>query len=238
MPDIIQTDLLIPCLREKTLLSDFEGLSEKISDVAVFNTEASLFFYEDEIYKEFFDNCDAVAIDGAFLKLACSIRGLNMDRYHGPDLMGDVLKFGRGKKIIVGGSSSNCELIAKGVVDFHYDLPYSSDVNYLVDHFVKNFNFERSERTYLFISLGLPKQEHFAFRLRKKLNEEFSDVSSFVTIIPVGAAADFINGSKKRSSKIWQRLGLEWLPRLIREPRMLIRNIRSLKAFFIITIRG
>jgi N-acetylglucosaminyldiphosphoundecaprenol N-acetyl-beta-D-mannosaminyltransferase len=41
----------------------------------------------------------------------------------------------------------------------------------------------------------------------------------------IGAVFDFYTGHVKRSHPIFQKLGLEWLPRLLQEPRRLWRRM-------------
>jgi N-acetylglucosaminyldiphosphoundecaprenol N-acetyl-beta-D-mannosaminyltransferase len=43
-------------------------------------------------------------------------------------------------------------------------------------------------------------------------------------VAAIGAVFDFYVGRIQRSPAIFQRLGLEWLPRLIQEPRRLWRR--------------
>jgi len=43
-------------------------------------------------------------------------------------------------------------------------------------------------------------------------------------ICPVGAVFDFYAGTVRRSGEFWIRMGLEWLPRLLREPKRLWRR--------------
>jgi UDP-N-acetyl-D-mannosaminouronate:lipid I N-acetyl-D-mannosaminouronosyltransferase len=45
----------------------------------------------------------------------------------------------------------------------------------------------------------------------------------------VGGTYDVFTGHVKRAPKIWQRLGLEWLYRLIRQPSRLRRQLKLLK---------
>lgn len=48
----------------------------------------------------------------------------------------------------------------------------------------------------------------------------------------VGAVFDFYAGTAVRSSPFWCRLGLEWFPRFLREPRRLWRrNMHSTPVF-------
>ncbi|MGB9743637.1 MAG: WecB/TagA/CpsF family glycosyltransferase [Brevinematia bacterium] len=71
----------------------------------------------------------------------------------------------------------------------------------------------------IFIGLGSPLQEIFSYRLDQWLKKE----NQRKIIIPVGAAFDFISGIKKQAPKWMGEWGLEWLWRLINEPRLIKR---------------
>jgi exopolysaccharide biosynthesis WecB/TagA/CpsF family protein len=75
----------------------------------------------------------------------------------------------------------------------------------------------------VFIGLGLPKQDHFAYDHRGKIHG---------VQICVGAAFDFHAGTKKMAPSWMQHGGLEWLYRLIQEPRRLWRRYLTTNAAF------
>jgi N-acetylglucosaminyldiphosphoundecaprenol N-acetyl-beta-D-mannosaminyltransferase len=76
----------------------------------------------------------------------------------------------------------------------------------------------------LWVGMTAPKQEKWIYLNRNRLEVRF--------IGAVGAVFDFYAGNVKRSHPIFQRLGLEWLPRLLREPRRLFkRNFVSSPLF-------
>lgn len=76
----------------------------------------------------------------------------------------------------------------------------------------------------LWVGMTAPKQEKWLFENRGNLNVKFAGA--------VGAVFDFYTGRVKRSHPVFQRLGLEWLPRLIREPsRLWSRNFISTPKF-------
>ena len=76
----------------------------------------------------------------------------------------------------------------------------------------------------LWVGMSAPKQEKWIYQNKDKLNVPF--------IGAIGAVFDFYAGTKKRSSSFWQRLGLEWLPRFVNEPRRLWeRNMKSTPIF-------
>lgn len=62
-----------------------------------------------------------------------------------------------------------------------------------------------------------PKQEKWIFENHARLNVKFAAA--------IGAVFDFYAGQVKRSDPVFQRLGMEWLPRLIQQPRRLWRRM-------------
>jgi N-acetylglucosaminyldiphosphoundecaprenol N-acetyl-beta-D-mannosaminyltransferase len=75
----------------------------------------------------------------------------------------------------------------------------------------------------LFVGLGCPKQEHWMARHRE-------DVPA--VMLGVGAAFDFIAGTKRQAPRRMQQMGCEWLFRLVTEPRRLAgRYFRSNPRF-------
>jgi N-acetylglucosaminyldiphosphoundecaprenol N-acetyl-beta-D-mannosaminyltransferase len=74
----------------------------------------------------------------------------------------------------------------------------------------------RASPDVLWVGMTAPKQEKWIFKNLQQLNAGF--------IGPVGAVFDFFTGSVKRSHPFFQSMGLEWLPRLLQEPRRLWRR--------------
>jgi N-acetylglucosaminyldiphosphoundecaprenol N-acetyl-beta-D-mannosaminyltransferase len=67
----------------------------------------------------------------------------------------------------------------------------------------------------LFVGLGCPRQEIFAFEFRETLN---------MPILAVGAAFPFLAGAISQAPVWMQNYGLEWLFRLVSEPKRLWRR--------------
>jgi N-acetylglucosaminyldiphosphoundecaprenol N-acetyl-beta-D-mannosaminyltransferase len=83
----------------------------------------------------------------------------------------------------------------------------------------------------LWVGMTAPKQEKWIYRNRGQLDVKF--------IAAVGAVFDFYTGNVKRSHPFFQKVGLEWLPRLVREPRRLWRrNFVSSPLFLCRIIRS
>ncbi len=73
----------------------------------------------------------------------------------------------------------------------------------------------KSGATLVFIGIGCPKQEQWMARYKGRIN---------ASMIGVGAAFDTIGGLVQSSPDYIHRFGLEWLFRLVREPRRLYRR--------------
>lgn len=78
----------------------------------------------------------------------------------------------------------------------------------------------------LWIGISTPKQELFAQRLAAHVQVHF--------IICVGAAFDFHSGNLKRAPRVVQTLGVEWLYRLVKEPRRLYKRTLTVVPKFIV----
>jgi N-acetylglucosaminyldiphosphoundecaprenol N-acetyl-beta-D-mannosaminyltransferase len=84
----------------------------------------------------------------------------------------------------------------------------------------------RAKPDVLWVGMTAPKQEKWIYENREKLDVKL--------LGPVGAVFDFYTGKVKRSAPIFQKTGLEWLPRFLREPRRLWkRNLISTPRFIL-----
>jgi len=77
----------------------------------------------------------------------------------------------------------------------------------------------------VWVSLGCPKQELWMATHRGRIN---------AVMIGVGAAFDYHAGTIRRAPPWMQRRGLEWLYRLVSEPRRLWRRYLVTNALFIV----
>ena len=89
------------------------------------------------------------------------------------------------------------------------------DVNQLVSDYGNQLS--NLDSKVIWISLGLPKQELFM----KKLRESYELTHN---LIGVGGVFDWVAGTKKKAPEWAANLGLEWVLRLIQEPRRLAKR--------------
>lgn len=68
----------------------------------------------------------------------------------------------------------------------------------------------------LFVGMTAPKQEKWVASNKENLNATIT--------VSIGAVFDFYAGTVERSGAFWINIGLEWLPRLLKEPKRLWRR--------------
>ncbi|MBP9718322.1 WecB/TagA/CpsF family glycosyltransferase, partial [Candidatus Gracilibacteria bacterium] len=83
---------------------------------------------------------------------------------------------------------------------------------------------EKSRPDILFVAFGAPHQELWIARNLK-------DLPTVKIAMGVGGAFDFIAHIRKRAPKWMQKLGIEWLYRLIQEPRRIKRIFNAIIRF-------
>jgi N-acetylglucosaminyldiphosphoundecaprenol N-acetyl-beta-D-mannosaminyltransferase len=178
---------------------------------------------------------DMATPDGA--PVAWMIRRLGFPeqpKISGPDLMPRLLEQAASHGISVfflGSTTDTLALLEARIREAHPDLVvggmYSPPFRpLLVDEdaaVVAQIN--ESGAGLIFVGLGCPKQERWMAEHRGRVNG---------VMLGVGAAFDFYAGSVKRAPEWMQRFGLEWLHRLISEPRRLWKRYLTTNTLFVL----
>jgi len=87
-----------------------------------------------------------------------------------------------------------------------------------------------SQADLLYVAYGAPNQDKWIFRNRNKLD-------TVRVAIGIGGSLDFISGRVRRAPRWLQRLGLEWLYRLLKEPWRW-RRMLALPRFIYLVIKA
>jgi len=216
------------------LATHFSEFIESPNLSIVLNTEGLYFLLFDDKFRNTVEKGDLIFCDGIGLKLALNFSGVkNVQRLHGPDLFHKVLHQKHGKRqLIIGGTSRAHYLL----LDKYPELKNDTNLK-LYSEFVKEDELSELfeviddfQPDIIHVCLGIRKQEFIGTKIREK----FPNCS----IVGVGASIDFESGNVIRSSPFFQKIGFEWLPRLLREPRMLPRQTRALIGFLIYSTLG
>ncbi|MFA6991720.1 MAG: WecB/TagA/CpsF family glycosyltransferase [Candidatus Gracilibacteria bacterium] len=87
---------------------------------------------------------------------------------------------------------------------------------------IKEINNSRPD--ILFVAYGAPAQEIW-------IRRNITKIPSVRLAVGVGGAFDFLSEHKKRAPRILQKIGMEWLYRLIKEPRRIKRIYNAIIKF-------
>jgi N-acetylglucosaminyldiphosphoundecaprenol N-acetyl-beta-D-mannosaminyltransferase len=193
--------------------------------------------FDSEVFRSMVNNADIVVPDGKPLVVGSKLLGKkDSQQVRGADLTRALLDLSNKRGLSVGfyGGSEQAlseisEIIKKGYPNTKLNClispPYREITQEEDQEFIETIN--NSGVQILFVGLGCPKQETWMANHKGKVNS---------TMVGVGAVFDFLSGTKKEAPRWLQELGLEWLFRLISEPkrlwkRYLIYNPRFLWNF-------
>jgi N-acetylglucosaminyldiphosphoundecaprenol N-acetyl-beta-D-mannosaminyltransferase len=108
-----------------------------------------------------------------------------------------------------------------------YSPPFTKGNEWIHD---KSIDFKASIADFVWIGLGTPKQDI----LMGKIAEYFPNAKA---ILAVGAAFDFLTQNRKEANQIIITLKLEWLYRLLQEPRRLWKRYTLFMLYFVLASR-
>ena len=183
------------------------------------------------------DAAYAAAVNGAKLVLADGVGDLCAARILGTPLPGRVagadlvprllarLAERGGSVFLYGARPSVAERAGESLQSACPGLRIAGTENgYISDETALLEALEREKPDLLLLGLGAPRQELWMAENRQRTP---------AVVIGVGGLLDVFAGDIPRAPESWQRLGLEWLYRLLREPRRFKRVIRLPKILLL-----
>lgn len=177
--------------------------------------------------KDIVNSSELVIPDGIGVQIGLKIAGYNVRRIPGIQFAYRMLEecAKSGQTVALIGAKPEiiklaCEKLKTDISDLN--IIYSQDGYFKDDERVLNELKEKSPRLIL-CALGSPKQEFFIRDAKKLLQNSL--------FIGVGGSFDVWSGCVQRAPEIWQKLGLEWLYRTIKEPQRFKRIFPALPLF-------
>jgi N-acetylglucosaminyldiphosphoundecaprenol N-acetyl-beta-D-mannosaminyltransferase len=211
--------------------SDYGEMVRRIVGWARLKESRAVFFANVHVLMEAFDDpnfrdrlnaADMVNPDG--MPLVWALRALGQkdaSRVYGPDSTVALLKAAADARLSVGfygGSASTLATLVKAVRETHPNL----EIAYAMSPPFRALSPEEdativeeitaSGVSMLFVGLGCPKQERWVMEHHGRIP---------AVMLGVGAAFDFLAGSKPQAPRWMMRSGLEWIFRLASEPKRL-----------------
>jgi N-acetylglucosaminyldiphosphoundecaprenol N-acetyl-beta-D-mannosaminyltransferase len=181
---------------------------------------------EDDAFKEALQQTDILLPDGIGIVAAVKfLNGKKINKIAGSDLHKHLLQQldnEKGTCFYLGSSENTLEKIKNritkeypNIVVGSYSPPYktlfSADDNKQMVNAINVF-----KPDVLFVGMTAPKQEKWAYMHKELLDAKL--------ICSIGAAFDFYAGTTRRPAKVWRSMGMEWLIRLLKEPRRMSKR--------------
>ncbi|WP_431475310.1 MULTISPECIES: WecB/TagA/CpsF family glycosyltransferase [Marinobacter] len=202
--------------------------------VCICNSHSVVTAVQDPEFFEVVEGADMATPDGApvaWLMRKLGARG--QERINGPDLMHRYCEEAstRGESIyLYGGSEATLNALQKDLpqkfpglkIAGAYSPPYRELTREEEEAAIESIN--ASGAGTVWVSLGCPKQEAWMAAHRGRVN---------AVMIGVGAAFDYHAGTIRRAPLWMQHNGLEWLFRLLTEPRRLWKRYLVTNSLFI-----
>jgi N-acetylglucosaminyldiphosphoundecaprenol N-acetyl-beta-D-mannosaminyltransferase len=179
--------------------------------------------------------CGIVSADGQSIVWASRLlRDPLPERVAGVDLMQRLIAFaeqGGHPVYILGATSEVLDLAISHLRDAHPRLTFagSRDGYFTAEQQgAVAAEIRASGADILFVAMSSPFKDYFLGTWGSTLGVPL--------VMGVGGAIDIVAGVRRRAPPAWQRLGLEWLYRLLQEPRRLLPRYAYTNATFLILL--
>jgi N-acetylglucosaminyldiphosphoundecaprenol N-acetyl-beta-D-mannosaminyltransferase len=209
---------------------------DRLTFVVTLGTEMVMFAQQDQAFREVVERADLVVPDGIGLVFASRLAGLPApERVTGVDLLAELISgaqpsdsfffYGAAPGVaalaVDNLRQSYGEFACAGVLD-----GYVQDEAMIVDTICQ------ARPTVLFVALGFPRQEHFLDRHRARLQ-----AAGVRVCVGVGGSFDAYAGTVERAPEWVQKVHLEWLYRLCKQPSRW-RRMLALPRFAALVLRA
>lgn len=202
--------------------------------ICVSNVHTTVMSYEDEAYRAVQNGAYLAIPDGKPLSVVCKKRGhKNAGRTTGPDLMRELFlvssKEGY-RHYFYGATQETLDLLRKKLLETYpgieiagmYAPPFRPLTLEEDEQVIRAIN--EAGADFVWIGIGAPKQENF-------MAEHAGKVKGLM--LGVGAGFDYHAGNIKRAPMWMQKMSLEWLYRLMQDPKRLFKRYMKTNLKFI-----
>lgn len=210
------------------LVEEYIRSASRPGTVLAVNPEKVYALRRNQFLSEFFAKAAILIPDGIGIVWAMRLMGYTASRVPGADLMQEICRVAetRGYRIFIYGAKEDVNRGAvERLLERHPRLQIVGRANGYVkeaemDSLVSKINDSKAE--ILFVALGSPRQEEWMY--------EYLDRLVTIRICQgIGGTLDTIVGTVRRAPLFMQRLNLEWLYRLLKQPTRAGRQINLLR---------
>jgi len=210
----------INCLSYTKLLNiiDFSIKNRNNQSIGYLNFNLCLLALKNKYFRDSINSFSIIHPDGigVIWAIKLNVKNKKISRISGSDFYRMLLEKCEEKKwriLFYGGSDENAVKLNDVLKIKYPELQISGIYSRNKSDFVNNLSIDKKEADILMVGLGTPEQEDF-------INNKTNDINIPVKIA-VGSGIDFLSENLKRAPFWMQKIGLEWLFRLIQEPKRL-----------------
>ncbi len=203
----------------------------KSMQIVTINPEMIEIAKKNQDFAQILSNADLVIPDGVGIKLALKIKGINQQNIPGIEFSKKLIELCEKNNFSIALLGAKEEIVQKAKDNLQQEFP-QLNISYVRNGYfssddeegIKNEMKAASPRV-AFIALGAPKQEMLIQKFKQEMPE--------TVFIGVGGSFDVWSGVTKRAPEIYQKMGLEWLYRTVKEPSRFKRIFPALPMFLV-----
>ncbi len=202
--------------------------------ICISNVHTTVMAYHDEKYRKVQNQAAMALPDGKPLSIVSKMRGFrSAERVPGPDLMPELFRLSEKKgysHFFYGSTQDTLDKLRETVLKEYpmlniagiYSPPFRKMTDEEDQEIIDRIN--ETHADFIWVGLGAPKQEFWMAEHKGKVCG---------LMLGVGAGFDFHAGTVKRAPRWMQEWCLEWLYRLLQDPKRLIRRYADTNLSFI-----
>lgn len=192
--------------------------------VVTLNALMFLEYFKNDEYKYELQNATISIPDGIGVVKYLEKWGYTTERCPGIDTMLKICEWQEHKIFLLGSQPGIANKAKKHLENKYPDISIVGTHHGYFDNTEEVINrINNSGAEILFVGMGVPKQEEFIYKNIHRLNVKLA--------MGVGGSIDVISGKIPRAPKLFQFFGLEWLYRMLREPKR-FRKFPDLMNFY------
>lgn len=208
-----------------------EYAANNSGQIVTINPEMIQTASKNKIFADIINNAELVVPDGIGVEIGLKILGHKVRRIAGIELGRALIDRFAGEPVAFIGAKP--EIIEKAVDNLKKEVSNLNPV-YVQDGYFKDDERVLDELTrkhprLVLVALGSPKQEFFINEAKKRLPD--------AVFIGLGGSFDVWSGVVQRAPEIYQKMGLEWLYRTVKEPQRFKRIFPTLPLFILKVVK-
>ena len=202
-------------------------IKEHSGNVVTINPEMIQYAKKNPEFKNLVKSANLVIPDGIGVEIGLKILGHKVRRIAGIEFAQELIAEYTKDSLPIALVGAKPEVIEKAAKNLKNSYPginicYSHDGYFKDDEPVIN-DLVNSNPKLVLVALGSPKQEFFIEKLQERIEN--------AVFVGIGGSFDVWSGIVKRAPVIYQKLGLEWLYRTVKEPQRFKRIFPTLPLF-------